>query len=182
MRPISQRVAGRLLIQDRINGLILLDPGPPEDAPDSLYLRFALVTRGPGDHIFPAFILDDWGKEIRTAALYDWVREYGDHFPRGEIFGFEQDGRETQAFLREMEIYARLPCYACISPREPVEESHLLTTILLPDAAVGAPQRIKPPAELATPLRRARVIWWRIPASLDEIDLSRLNAEPDPGY
>jgi hypothetical protein len=182
MRPVSQRVAGRLLLQDQANGLILEQLQPPDGAPNLVYLRYALVTRGPGDHIFPAFILDDWGKEIRSLKLYRWVREEGDRFPRAEIFGFEQDGRETQAFLREMELYARLPCYAAGTADQPVDETHLLSIVLLPDPAVHTPVRIKRPADLKGPLSIARVTWWRIPAGTADLDLARLNAEPDPGY
>jgi hypothetical protein len=182
MRAVGQRVAGKLLQQDRKNALILRALKPPADAQDILYLRYALVTRGPGDHIFPAFILDDWGKEIRSLKLYRWVREFGEQFPRGEIFGFEQDGRDTQAFLREMELYARLPCYAYESDAQPVEQGHLLSAILLPDAAVTTLSRIKRPADLKAPLRAARVTWWSIPEGSDEIDLDALDADPDPGY
>ena len=82
-------------------------------------LRYAFVTRGPGggDHIFPAFVLDDWGREIRTLKLY-------------------------QCFLRELELYARLPCYAYPVEEQSVIKGILLDAILLPDAAAVDPQQI----------------------------------------
>lgn len=182
MRAVRQRVAGELLLQDKKNALILRELKPPAGAENLLYLRYALITKGPGDHIFPTFILDDWGKEIGSLKLYRWVRENGEQFPRGEIFGFERDGRDTQAFLREMELYARLPCYAYQSEEQPVEEGHLLTAILLPDAQSTTIERIKRPADLKIPLRSARVTWWKCPEQTRDFDLQALDAKPDPGY
>ena len=181
---MGQRVAGELLEQKSRSGLILHDLKPNKESANLITLRYAFVTRGPGggDHIFPSFVLDDWGREIRSLKLYRWVHENGEQFPRGEIFGFEQDGRETQCFLRELEIYARLPCYAYRAQEQAVTEGHLLAAVLLPDSAAAEPQQIARPPDLRWPLRAARVTWWRIPANGAEIDLSQLDARADPGY
>lgn len=176
MRAVSQRIAGKLFIDNGRGAITLFDPAAPKDGQDLLFLRYAFITRGPEDHIFPAFLLDDWGTEVRSLRLYDWVREYGDRFPRGELFGFEQDGRETQLFLRELELYARYPLYAFASRRQPVEEGVLLSAILLPVAgATAVPQRIKRPADIPFPLKRARVSWWEVGESVGELDFSFLD-------
>lgn len=182
MRAVRQRVAGELLTQAKRNALVLQQVRPPKEASNLIYLRYALVLRGPGDHIFPAFVLDDWGRERGSLRMYEWIRENGDSFPRAEVFGYEQDGRETQAFLRGMELLARYPCYAYTAPDQPVEAGKLLYAILLRDDAVSVPERIKRPADLKLPLRAARVTWWRIPQHMADIDLYHLDAEPDPGY
>lgn len=184
MRAVGQRVAGELLEQGSRSGLILHDLKPNHESTNLIILRYAFVTRGPGggDHIFPAFILDDWGREIRSLKLYRWVRENGEQFPRGEIFGFEQDGRETQCFLRELELYARLPCYAYRVEEQAVTMGLLLDTVLLPDSAVVEPQQIARPPDLRRPLRYARVTWWRIPANGATLDLSKMDSRADPGY
>lgn len=182
MQAVKQRVAGDLLVEGKKAGLVLRDLKPPAAADNLIYLRYAFVTRGPGDHIFPAFILDDWGKEIGSLRLYRWVRDNGERFPRGEIFGFEQDGRSTQAFLREIELYARYPCYAYTAVDQPVNEGALLSSILIADESVDALQQIKRPAEIKLPLSAARVTWWLVPAGATDIDLYHLDAEPDPGY
>ena len=184
MRAVGQRVAGQLLEQEKWSGLILKDLKPDKDLADLIILRYAFITRGPGggDHIFPAFILDDWGREIRTLKLYRWVRENGERFPRGEIFGFEQDGRETQCFLRELELYAHYPCYAYRVEEQDVPDGQLINAIFLPDPAASEPQKIARPEELRRPLRAAQVTWWRIPENGTALDLSRLNTRADPGY
>ena len=184
LRAVGQRVAGELLKQKSRSGLILHDLKPDGETTDLITLRYAFVTRGPGggDHIFPAFILDDWGREIRSLKLYRWVRENGEQFPRAEIFGFEQDGRETQCFLRELELYARLPCYAYRAREQAVSTGSLLDTVLLPDSTSLEPQQIARPADVRRPLRAARVTWWRIPAKLAVLDLSLLDTRADPGY
>ena len=184
MRAVGQRVAGELLEQKSRSGLILHDLRPNKESANLIILRYAFVTRDPGggDHIFPAFILDDWGREIRSLKLYRWVHENGEQFPRGEIFGFEQDGRETQCFLRELEHYARLPCYAYHGREIAVSEGHLIDAILLPDSSTLEPQKIARPADLRRPLRAARVTWWRIPANGSTLDLSQMDSRADPGY
>jgi hypothetical protein len=169
------------MVQGPDHALILRMLRPEPEAPDPLYLRFPFITRGPEDHIFPALVMDDWGNEIRSLRLYEWVRENGDRFPRGEIFGFEQDGRDTQVFLREMEIHARLPCYAYTNDSDPVTEGLLLQAILLEDEGTTEPTRIKRPADLRLPLSAARVSWWHIPAGARNFDLSRLLTTVDPG-
>lgn len=180
MRAIAQRISGKLFTENGRAAVLLRDPAAPKDRPDLLYLRYAFVTRGPEDHIFPAFLLDDWGREVRSLSLYAWVRDYGEQFPRGEIFGFEQDGRDTQVFLRELELYARFPLYAVVDRDQPVQEGVLLDAVLLPaeEAAVAdetAVARIKRPAELAFPLSNAHVAWWRVPLDLDAFDFSLLD-------
>lgn len=183
MKPITQRVVGKL-IREKTNGraaLLLRELAAEEGAVDLVYLRYALVTRGPEDHIFPSFLLDDWGNEVRGLPLYQWVYEFGDQFPRGEIFGFERDGRETQVFLRELELYARLPCYAYATRDVALADGIVLTAVLLPDTAAAAVQRIAPPEELERPLRSARVTWWRVPPDSGEFDFSLIERPPDPG-
>jgi hypothetical protein len=172
------------VVQEGRVALVLRQPKPDSEATGLISLRFAFIARGPGggDHIFPSFILDDWGREIRSLKLYEWVRENGQRFPRAEIFGFEQDGRETQCFLRELELYARLPCYAYRTADQPVAEGRLLNSILLPHDSAQTPLRIEKPAGIERPLRAARVTWWQIPTDGKMLDLAQLDARPDPGY
>ena len=186
MRAVAQRVAGTLLEEEDRVGLILRDSKPAQEVQDVVILRFAFVVRGPGigDHVFPAFILDDWGREIRSLKLYRWVRENGDRFPRAEIFGFERDGRETQCFLRELELYARLPCYVYDNMESHIPNGRQVNAVFLPDDSVKDAKLIaKPrPKEVEQPLRRAMVTWWRIPIEGFEPDLSHLTVPPEPGY
>ena len=184
MRAVRQRVAGELLVQKGQAALILHQLKPDGEETDLITLRFPFVTRGPGggDHIFPSFILDDWGREIRSLKLYDWVHENGQRFPRAEIFGFERDGRETQCFLRELELYARLPCYAYPAANLPVNKGVLLSAALLLGESVNKPQRIERPAGLKRPMGAARLTWWRIPPGDMTFDLKQLDTWADPGY
>ena len=182
MKTVIKRVAGKILARDGITALTLHSDKPNPESNDLLYLRFAFVTRGMGDHIFPSFILDDWGREIRGLKLYEWVRENGERFPRGEIFGYEQDGRETQCFLRELELYARLPTYAYKNVEQPVTTGSLLNAVLLPEESAIVPYQVSKPVEVMRPLRSALVSWWRVPLTVGLEDMDYLKAAPDPGY
>lgn len=168
MRAIRQRVQGEVWQANGRSALLLRDPAPGKDAADLLYLHYALVTLGREELIFPALLVDDWGAEVRGLKLYRWVREHGNEFPRATIFGFEADGRETQVFLRELELYVTLPVYAAAAA------GIRLDAILLPEEGVAAPEKVKRPSALERPLRSARVQWWRIPPETSSFDFSLL--------
>ncbi|MCA9932275.1 MAG: hypothetical protein H6662_03115 [Ardenticatenaceae bacterium] len=145
-------IHGKLLQENGRTTLLLLNDKPEAETAVSLYVRFAFVTLGREEHIFPAFIMDDWGKEIRGRKLYEWVAEFGEQFPRGEIFGFEQTGEETQCFVRALELYARLPVYVYCERRAPVMAGTLIDSVVLPQG-VGTAVRSK------HPWQNARVSW-----------------------
>ena len=182
MRALRQKIAGQLIQQDKKTGILLRQERPDPTADDLLYLRFAFVIRGPGDHIFPAFILDDWGRETRSLKLYRWVRENGERFPRGEIFGYEQDGRETQCFIRELELYARYPCYVYQDEAQPIPEGILLNAVFMVDERSASPQRLKRPVDIKGPLYSSFVTWWKVPPNFDNFEMLLLSAHADPGF
>lgn len=178
MKAVRQHIHGKLFQANGRSALLLLDPEPTEETAVSLTLRYAVVIMGPEEHVIPALLLDDWGHEIRGLAIYDFVREHGDQFPRAEIFGFDMDGSETQLFLRSLELYQRWPCYAYPRPDTPLAEGVLLDAVLLPTEGVAQPEPlVKPPQErVQRPLRGARVRWWLVPPDTDGLDLSLLEA------
>lgn len=181
MKAVSLRIRGRLFGERGQTAVLLDEIAPAAETADTLYLRFAFVTRGREEHLFPGFLLDDWGKEVRGLKLYRWVAEFGEQFPRAEVFGSERNGLEVQFFLRELELYARLPCYAYVDRRQPLAEGVPVAAILLPEAGVAAPERRARPEGWERPLSAARVTWWRVPPALDQFDLALL-APPDPGF
>lgn len=162
MKAVKQRVQGQLLAMNGRYALLLHDTHPEPEAPQLVYLRFAFVTVGVEEHFFPAFLLDDWGNEIKSLELYNWVDEFAVQFPRAELFGFDESGQETQLFLRELEPYGLLPCYAYPAADTAVSDGVLVEAIMLPDEGVTEPVKIKRPSEVKRPLRRARVQWWRV--------------------
>ena len=166
MEAISFHIHGRLLAAEENpeqNVLLLLNADPDAETAVSLYLRFPFITLGPEEHIFPSYILDDWTNEIRGAEAYNWMVENGDHFPRAEVFGFEQDGSETQCFVRGLEHYVKLPCYVFHQRQAVINEGVLVRKIWIEESSVLKPERIKRPAGLKRPLASARVQWWQIP-------------------
>lgn len=165
MQPLTHPLTGTLYQRGTEVALLL------DETASTIFLRYALITQGVEEHIFPAFLLDDWGNEKKGGSLYQWIYEEGQRFPRAEIFGFEQTGEETQCFLRELEIYFKLPTYAYPAVDSPVTAGVLLDYVLLPtDEPLETLERTSPPAELSWALRRARVDWWRVnPRKLPEL-------------
>lgn len=168
MKAIRHHIHGRLIIEEGQTALLLKDANPDEKGSDSLYLRYAFTLKGTEDRFLPAFALDDWGSEIKGLDLYRWVAEYGNQFPRAELFGFNLCGQEQQYFLRELELYSKLFCYAYPSGDTPISEGVLLDAVWLPDDTVRQPTNIKRPASLRQPLPSIRASWWHVNPRADE--------------
>lgn len=162
MKAAVERVQGEIIEGNGRYALLLIDSDGKTETAASVYLRCAFVTQGVERLIFPAFILDDWGGEIKGPALYDWFDEFAAQFPRAEVFGFDESGQKRQRFLRELEQYDRWPCFAFSTLDEPLMNGRLIEAVLLADEAIISPQKIKRPPWIKRPLRQARVSWWRV--------------------
>ena len=169
MQAVKHGIDGRLLAENGRFALLLFDPEPGPETAVSLYLRYAFLTQGAEEPLFPAFILDDWGGEIKSLSLYDWFDEFAVQFPRAELFGFDGQGRPTQRFLRELELFSQWVCYAYSAPDTPLAAGVLVEAVLLPDETVKAPVKIKRPSWIKRPLRAARVAWWRVPPGISTL-------------
>lgn len=164
----TQKLFGRLLLNDKDQAAVVLSPEGVEA--HAVYLRYALTEMGTLRPLWPAFVLDDWGKERQGLAMYRWIRQEGDRFPRAEVFGFDDGWEEVQAFLRALELYVRYPCKVYPTAETPPQEGYWLKHVILPDeTAVQAVSYKKLPANLPagftmpqTPLAQAKVTWWAI--------------------
>ena len=163
MKAVNLRVQGAILTANGRYAVLLQNANPEQGAVPLVYLRFAFITMGVEEHIFPSFLLDDWGSEIKSLELYAWIDEFAPQFPRAELFGFDESGQEAQLFLRALEQYSKWPCYAYLTADTAVQDGQLLDAILLPDDSVTTPTKMKQPSWAKLPLRRARVKWWQVP-------------------
>jgi hypothetical protein len=150
-----------------------LPPAVAAEDAATLNLSFAFITLGAEEHLLPALVLDDWGSEIKSLALYRWIRDYGEQFPRAELFGCGLDGRERQHFLRDLELALPHPCYAFARADSPISEAKGVSDILVVDALESSPRPIAPPAEIEYPLRGAAVRWWSVPSAMQAREFLR---------
>lgn len=158
MRPLTQRIDGALYEREDGTTELLLAEGAGR-----IYVRYGLVKLGTDQVVFPALALDDWGNERKTLDLYRWIYEEGQRFPRAEVFGFTVDGRETQIFLRDLEIFMKYPCYAYESRKAPVKEGRRVEAVLVPgEGGAERPGEAGVPAGVAWPLRHAAVRWLHV--------------------
>lgn len=155
---IIQEMHGQLLATGE-GAALFLDPSA-----NTLYLRYAFVERETEQHVFPESVLDDWGHEIKTLSLYDWVFENGVHFPRAEVFGFSFDGSQRQRFLRELDLTSGLICYAYERVQSSLSDGNSIKAVLIADAESDVPRRIVRPDDVGPPLAYARVAWWSVSA------------------
>lgn len=135
-------------------GVLIIDPSE-----DQVYVRYALLTHGSGELIFPELLLDDWGHEIRTLALYQWIHENGDHFPRAELFGFDKTGKDQQHFLRELDFRSAFPCYGYVNQASSLSEGVRLDYFIVVDNESFPPYG---PVDLSSykfPMTNADVNW-----------------------
>ena len=166
MAAMRQRINAKL-INTGDRAVLLLD-----DKAQPVYLCYALIVRESEVEIYPESLLDDWGHEINSLYLYEWIQENGLQFPRAEIFGFDSKGKRKQYFLRELDLMARYPCYVFESNQTPITGGVLIEAILIPKQHIIQPKRIKRPHEVVGPLHDARASWWQVPAdNLEGVDM-----------
>lgn len=150
-------------------GKTVLHLGGPDDTL-RVYLSYALVTQGPGHHILPSVLLDDWGKEISQMQIYPWVRENGLRFPRAELFGTSPAGHQVQYFLRDIELFGAYPVYAFAAEDAPENAGVLVQAVLIADDTVAEARPISPPEGVSVMLREAHVTWWAVNPHLEGVD------------
>jgi hypothetical protein len=165
-----------MIAKEEIQGTIVIDSDKAalrlkgENAGSPVFLSYALVTQGPGYHILPSVLLDDWGQEINQLAIYPWIRENGLRFPRAEVFGVSPTGQPEQYFLRDLELFGAAPVYAFAAEDAPDASGVLLRAVLIDDESVDLAQPISPPPDVSGLLREAQVSWWAVNPRLDDLD------------
>lgn len=156
-----------MIIKERVHGKLVGEEDEPmlrldaEDAGNHVYLAYALVTQGPGHHVLPSVLLDDWGNEIEQLRLYDWIKENGLRFPRAEIFGKSPSGKSVQYFLRDLELFGKYPVYVFAADDAPDSSGTLLQTIVVVKEDADSPEAGAPPDWISGRLRSAQVEWRR---------------------
>ncbi len=126
------------------------------------FLSFAIPIRGSEHLLFPESLLDDWGHEINNLRLYPWLKENGSDFPRAEIFGYDQSGNTTQAFVREIDLMSNYPCFLFENVDDPIAAGNLITDIVIAAPGVLSPERTKGARLFDPPLGKAQVRWWQV--------------------
>jgi hypothetical protein len=168
MKPIQQKLSGKLFVDGARSALwlALAEDGISAEnypiQPTELFARYALVQYGSEAPLFPAFLLDDWGNELKGAKLYGWIQRQGHLYPRSEIFGYDLYGRETQRFVKEIEIHDPCYCYIYSDRQASIADGTLINTIIVANAATNKTTPIQPPAMIGAPLRTVRANWLEI--------------------
>lgn len=148
---------------------------------EQLVLRLGFVLRGSEAILFPESLLDDWGHEITSLELYTWTKNYGPHFPRAELFGFDTSGGPQQCFVRDLDLTSRYACFVYQGADTAFENGVRLSVLLLSEPGIDPPKRLEKPAKLTFPLREAAVEWWSVdPADAKPLALARLGEQGAP--
>ena len=164
-----------MIVKEPIRGILIIDEEKvalrlEPDSDSFVYLAYALVTQGPGYHILPSVILDDWGNEIGELGLYQWITDNGLRFPRAEVFGEDLTGGSVQYFVRDLELFAKFPVYVFDTDDSPISSGRLLNAVLLPDEQVHSPQNIQSSLAETGLLSQANVSWWRVAPQQSSLD------------
>ncbi len=126
------------------------------------FLAFAIPIRGSEQLLFPESLLDDWGHEFNSLRLYPWLKENGSDFPRAEIFGHDQSGNTTQAFVREIDLMSNYPCFHFENGDDPIASGNPVTDIVIAAPGILKPERIDGSQLFDPPLGKALVRWWQV--------------------
>jgi hypothetical protein len=156
MSIVLQKVQGELISRDSRWALLL------DDSAEDLFLSFAYPVLESTEMILPELVLDDWGKEIASMKLYEWIRENGLHFPRAEIFGFNPNGHPQQYFLRELDLMSKYPCFAFNQRDYNLDAGLLIEAVLILNDKMTESGKMGMPSEIQVPLRYIQASWWQV--------------------
>lgn len=130
--------------------------GPP------VHLRFALRTSAGGDAIVPSRVVDDWGRAVSGADVYNWIESLAYAFPRADAVGLGIDGAAKTFFMKELDL--ELPPLAYVARSEADFPGRRLD-LALEIADFPGPYVVAPADSFPTPLLRA-IPAYRLHASL----------------
>lgn len=171
MAAIGETIHGELLTDGFRNLICLSEQCNP------LFLRYALTLQRKESEIFPEAVVDDWGHEITSFKLYDWIQARGHLFPRAEVFGFNYQGSAIQCFLREIDIEGNYSCYAYPSIKSNMSRGELIEGVMLPDPMVKDLVQIDTPVDVSWLMRSSRLRWWKVnPKVASQLDFSLLDS------
>ncbi len=169
MAAIREFIQARIFTFGGRTGLLLTDNAA------AIILRYALVIRGSDVLFFPESLLDDWGHEVNSLELYEWIQENGILFPRAELFGIDKDGNPSQHFIREVDLVAPVHSFVFEEPNDPLSAGVQVDVVLVRDFQVTRPILSHRPPGIKGPMRRAKVRWCRVPAdTVDGLDLEEI--------
>ncbi len=156
MSEILSKLRARLVMIADKHAILLEAEASP------IWVSFAFVERESEELILPESLLDDWGREIKSFAVYQWIKENGQQFPRAEIFGYRSNGDRVQRFLREIDLTAAYRCFAKRRSEESLASMSLVELVLIQDETNGPIGRISPPHNLPYPLPQINADWWKV--------------------
>ncbi len=159
MKALTQTIQGELLLSDE-HGVLIIDP-----MRENVLLRFAFTRYGGEAVIFPELLLDDWGHERKSLGLYRWIHENGFRFPRAELFGYNDQGRNQQCFLRELDLQSKYPCVGFKDFETPLADGIKVCSFVIVKEETIHAERTKDIRAFPWPMRNAAVDWWRADAA-----------------
>jgi hypothetical protein len=160
--PLSILLAGAL--PEKLPGIVLHK--------GSLVIRYAMPFLYEPDTFYVQRIVDDFGRDFRGDAAFDFAYNQGDAFPRASVLGIRAStGADEQIFLKQLDL-ARpmLPVvYGAAEDRIPVAQINAAVWLdaectwhriesddsrFPPDLMRAVPCYVMPPAELPLLLER----------------------------
>lgn len=112
-------VSGALVEIDPANVVLLIADRLPEAIPDKVLAHgHLMVCAGLAflyapDSLLMHRVVDDFGRDYRGEAAFDFVLRKGDSFPRSDVFGRRSAGIEIeQVFLKQLDLARGVQVYA----------------------------------------------------------------------
>jgi hypothetical protein len=124
LRYIDQAVEGALY--DAPGGPILLVGSAPSALRDrapahrgTLIVRYGipLNLRG-GGVVIPGLFVSERGAVLVGRAAWDFIQQHFQMYPRADVIGLDEHGKEVSVWLRELDFGARLRVFVYRSPAD----------------------------------------------------------------
>lgn len=111
-QPIADRVSGAILTAPDGRTALCL-PTPDGTPPRDLVVRYGVRFLGkPFLSIVPGLIALEYGDFLTGEEAWDFVTKRSNLYPRAEIFGYRNDGRDEMMYVKNLDLAAGIDVLA----------------------------------------------------------------------
>lgn len=143
-QPIEDRFTG-LLLQDQGDWLIAVSevPGIQTAENGSWIVRYGIRYLGkPHLSIAPALVAVDYGQMITGEEAWQFLRKRSNLYPRAEVFGFRNDGRDDMTYVRNLDFVQPVDVMIFSSETDTTPHARPCAIIASEQEALSLPARL----------------------------------------
>lgn len=142
--PISDVFEGAVVGLSGLQALIPRDFAPQNPIlTGRLIVRYAVRYLGkPHLSIVPGLVAIDYGDMLVGDAAWDFILHRSNLYPRAEVFGFRNDGRDEMMYVKNLDLVQPIEVLVFTSESSNVPAARPIALIAPDDATSSIPPRL----------------------------------------